>query len=75
MIELEACVARVMDEQGVQEGAEHALLWGPHVEDQCNRGVAYLHHLGLALQEIQDPVAQGRVQTQGTELNDDVGGH
>ena len=29
----------VMGEQGVQEGAEHAPLWGPCVEDQHSGGV------------------------------------
>ena len=62
----------VMSEQGLQEGAEHAPLWGPSVEDQRSGGdVSYLHHLGAARQEVQDPVAQGGVQTQGLKLNDE----
>ena len=53
-----------MGEQQVQEGAEHAPLWGPRVEDQRSGGVvAYLHHLGPPRQEVQDLVAQGRIQT------------
>ena len=32
--------------------------------------VAYLHRLGAAHQEVQDPVAHGGVQTQGHGLND-----
>ena len=65
-----------MGEQGVQEGAEHAPLRGPHVEDQRVRVVvAYLHHLGSACQEVQVPVAQGGVQTHGPELSDELGGH
>ena len=33
--------------QRVQEGAEHAPLWGPCVEDQQSGGVvSYLNHLG-----------------------------
>ena len=36
----------VVGEQGVQEGAEHASLWDPCVEDQRIGGVSYLHHLG-----------------------------
>ena len=66
----------VMGEQGVQEGAEHAPLWGPSVEYQ--RGgdfVSYPHHLGEAHQEVQDPVAQGRVETQGPKLNDELEGY
>ena len=55
--------------------AEHAPLWGPSVEDQRSGDVvSYLHHLGAACQEGQDPVAQGGVQTQGLELNDELGG-
>jgi hypothetical protein len=56
----------VVGEQGVQERAQNAPLWGPRVEDQ--RGgdvVAYPHHLGAARQEVQYPVAQGGVETQG----------
>jgi hypothetical protein len=37
--------------------------------------VSYLHHLGAARQEVQDPIAQGRVETQGLKLNDDLGGY
>jgi hypothetical protein len=50
-------------------------LWGPCVEDQQSWGlVSYLHHLEEALQEVQDPVAEGRVQTQGPELIDELDG-
>jgi hypothetical protein len=65
-----------MGEQEVQEGAEHAPLWSPSVEDQ-QRGcvVSYLDHLGATLKEIQDPVAQCRVQTQSLELDDELGGY
>ena len=55
-----------MGEQGVQEVAEHAPLWGPSVED---------HYLGAARREVQYPIAQGRVQTQGLKLNDELGGY
>jgi hypothetical protein len=40
------------------------------------RGVemfTYPHHLGAASQEFQDPVSQGGVETQGLELNDELG--
>ena len=54
----------VMCEQGVQKGAEYAPLWGPSVENQRSGGVvSYLHHLGAARQEVQDPIALGGVQT------------
>ena len=47
-----------------EDGAEQAPLWGPCVEDQRSRGViSYLPLLGVAGQEVQDPVAQGGVQT------------
>jgi hypothetical protein len=43
----------VMGKQEGQEGAEHAPLRGPCVEDQLGGGaVAYLHHLGSAHQEV-----------------------
>ena len=54
----------------------NAPLWGPSVEDQ--RGgdvVTYPLLLGAARQKVQDPVAQGRVETQGLELNDEFGGY
>ena len=52
----------VMSEQGVQDGTEHAHLMGPHVEDQHGRCVVtYPYHLGVASQEVQDPVAEGGV--------------
>ena len=45
MIELEKCVAaQSWLNREYRRGAEHAPLWGPHVEDQCGGGVvAYLH--------------------------------
>jgi hypothetical protein len=59
-----------MGEQGVQERAENAPLWGPSVEDQRGRDVvSYPLYLGAARQKVQDPVAQGGVETQGLELN------
>ena len=38
----------VMGEHGVQEGAEHAPLWGPHVEDQRGGGVGPTALRGLS---------------------------
>ena len=63
-----------MGEQGVQERAENAPLWGPSVGDQRG-GVSYPHYLGAAHQKVQDTVAQGRVETQGLKLNDKFGGY
>ena len=37
--------------------------------------MANLPHLGSAYQEVQAPIAQGGVQTQGPELSDELGGH
>jgi hypothetical protein len=42
---------------------------GEQEEDQYSGGVvSCLHHLLAARQEVQDPVAQGEVQTQGPNL-------
>jgi hypothetical protein len=41
----------------------------------CEGVVSYLYHLGAARQEVQDPAAQGVVQTQGLELNDELGAY
>ena len=65
----------VMGEQGVQEGTKDTPLWGPRVKGKCGRNdVAYPHHLGLACQEVQDPVAEGGVRSQGPKLGDELGG-
>ena len=42
-----------MSEQGVQEGIKHTQVV-----------VAYIHHLGLSRQEVQDLVTEGGVQSQ-----------
>jgi hypothetical protein len=60
---------------GVQEGVEHAPLWGPSVEVQRRGVVSYHHHLRATRQEVQDPVAQGGVQSQDPELSDELGGY
>jgi hypothetical protein len=49
---------------------------GLSVEVQQSGGVvSYLRHLGATRQEVQDPVAQSGVATQGLELNDELGGY
>ena len=49
----------VVSEQGLQEGTKYTPLRGPSVEDQRGRRVvAYSYHLGVARQEVQDPVAE-----------------
>ena len=59
----------VIGEQEVQEGTEDAALRGPSVEDQHGRCVvAYPYHLGVARQEVQDPIAEGGVLYQGLSL-------
>ena len=58
----------LLGEQGVQERAQNAPLWGPSVEDQQSGDVVtYPHHLGAARQEVQYLVAQGGVETQGRD--------
>jgi hypothetical protein len=65
-----------MGEQGEQEGAEHAPLWVPRVEDQRSGDVvSYLHHLGAARQKVQESIAQCGVETHGLKLNDELGGY
>ena len=61
-----------MSEQGVQEGTEHRPLRGPSVEDQrCKGDVNYPHDLGSARQEVQDPVAEGGIQSQGPKVGEE----
>ena len=68
MIEFETCVAT---HSWVNREYRRGLSihpWSHHVGDQHGGGIAaYIHHLGLARQEVQDPVAQGGVQSQGPE--------
>ena len=76
MIELEACMATQSWVNSEYRRGLGTPLWGPSVENQ--RGgdfVSYLLHLGAAHQKVQDPVAQGGVETQGLELNDEFGGY
>ena len=49
---------------------------GPSVEGQLGGDVVtYPHHLGAARLEVQYPVAQGGVETQGLKLDDEFGGY
>ena len=65
-----------MGEQGVQERAENAPLWGPNFEDQPGGDVvSYAHHVGAARQDVQDAVGQGGGETLGLELNVEFGGY
>ena len=64
-----------MGEQGIQEGTKHTPLWGPLVESQRGGGdVANPYHLGSAQREVQDPVAERGVQSQGLKLGDELSG-
>ena len=66
----------IVGEKGVQEGAKHTPLRGPRVEGQFGICVVvYPYHLGVAHQEVQDPVAEGGVQSQGPFLSYELGGH
>ena len=68
MIELVACMATVMGEQGVQERAENTPLWGPSDEDQRGGDVVSYPHWGRPV-NVQDPVAQGGVETQSLMMS------
>ena len=60
MMVLELFGHAVVGEEGVQEGTNYTHLRGPSVEDQLGRRVvASPYHLGVARQEVQDPVAEG----------------
>ncbi len=75
MMALKLWVAVVL-EQRVQERAEHAALRCASIEGQGGGcGAAYLHSLGSACQEVQDPVTHGSVESQISELDDELGGH
>jgi hypothetical protein len=74
MIELEAYVStqsRVNREY--RRGLSTHTCGAPVLSISEGGVVSYLHYLRAARREVQDPVAQGGVQTQGPELNDDLG--
>ena len=65
-----------MGEEEVQQRAEDTPLGCPCVISQCGGGVvANPHSLWSACQEVQDPVAEGGVQTQGSELGVELQGN
>ena len=65
----------VMGELLVQEGTKDTPLWDPCVKGQRGGSdVAYPNPLGSAHQEVQDPVAEGGVQTQSPKLGNELGG-
>ena len=72
LIELEACVAT---QSWVNREYRRGLSMHPCGAPllRFSEVVSYLQHLGAARQEVQDPVVQGWVQTQGPELK--VGGY
>ena len=74
LIELEVCVAT---QSRVNREYRRELSTHPcGAQDQRSGGVvSYLHHLGVARQEVKDPVTQGEVQNQGPEMNDELGGN
>ena len=75
MIELEACMAtQSCVNREYRRGLSTHPCGAPELRISEVEVVSYLHHLGAALQEVQDPVAQGGVQTQGLKLNDTLGG-
>ena len=61
----------VVVNQGVQERDHNAPLWGPRVEDQRGGDVVTYPRWW----EVQYPVAQGGVETQGLKLDDEFGGY
>lgn len=66
----------VVPEQRVWERAEYAALKCASVKNQgggCSS--AYMHSLGSAPQEVQDPVILGSVESQVSKLDDKLGGH
>ena len=70
MIELEACIAT---QSWVNREYRRGLSMHPcgapvlRVREEV---VFYLHYLGAARQEVQDPIAQGGVETQGLQLDE-----
>ena len=77
MIELKACMAmQSCVNSECRRGLRPHPCGAPGVEDQRSGDVvSYLHHLGSARLEVQDPVAQGGVKTKGPKLNDEFGGY
>ena len=67
-----------MGEQGGKEGVEHAPFWGGAPELRVSKVEMLFPTFttwGAARQNVQDPIAQGGVETQGLQLNDELGGY
>ncbi|KAI3362606.1 hypothetical protein L3Q82_001696 [Scortum barcoo] len=59
-----------------RERAEHTALGSADVESQGGGcGAAHPHSLWSSHQEVQDPVTEGGVETEVSELGDELGGH
>jgi hypothetical protein len=69
MIELEACVAtQSWLNREYRRGLSTDPCGAPVLRIRRSEGVVS-YHLGAARQEVQDPVAQNRVQTRGRPIN------
>ena len=74
MIEMNACVAtQSWVNREYRSGLSTHSCVAPVL--RINVVVSCLHYLGMDRQEVQDPVAQGGIQTQGPNLNDELGGY
>ena len=75
MIELEACMAtQSWVNREYRRGLRTHPCWAPVLRISAVEILTYPHHLRAARQEVQDPVAQSGVETQGLKLNDEFGG-
>ena len=63
-----------LGEQGAQQRAEDTPLGDHCFKSQCGGGVVtHPHNLWSARQEVQDPVAEGGIQPQTSELGVELG--
>ena len=77
MIELEACIAtQFWVNREYRRGLSMHPCGAPVLRiSEVEILFLTFYHLGVARQIVQDPVAQGGVQTQGLKLNDELGGY
>ena len=66
IIELEACMAtQSWVNRDYKKGLNTHPCGAPLLRISEENVFSYIHHLGAARQEVQDPIAHGGVETQG----------
>ena len=74
MIELEVCTQSWVNREHWRGMSTHP-CGAPVLKVSEVEMLSNLHHLGAGRQKVQDPIAQGGVEAQGLQLDDELGGY